>query len=113
METKANMQTQRCTEISIQLRIDSERLIVQQRELHTNERAIRSQNNQLQNLDRQVRETGDPEGLAKQIQAVERRRSQLEAEKGRLLTEISRLNNNLRKLNAEFSSLRCGRDRRA
>ncbi|PCJ68460.1 MAG: hypothetical protein COA62_14960 [Rhodobiaceae bacterium] len=113
METKANMQAQRCAGLTHRMRVIQQEITTQRRELEHAEGGIRTQERRLENLDSQARRTGDPEGFSGEIAAARRELSQEQRKRDRIEQKIRDLETDLRELVNEFNSLRCGRDREA
>lgn len=113
METKANMQAERCAELKRTVQTIEEMILTQRREQSFAEDRIRSQENRLAQLGAQIQRTGDPEGFAGQVLEAERELDRAERRKNEAISELRKLEGNLRKVEVEFNSLRCGRERGA
>lgn len=113
METKVNMQAERCAGLAHRIRVNQQEITVQQRELEHAEGGIRAQERRLEGLDSQVRRTGDPEGFSGEIAAAQRELSLEQRKRDRIEQKIRDLETDLREVVNEFNSLRCGRDREA
>lgn len=113
METKANMQAQRCAGLAHRMQAIQQEITIQRRELEHAEGGIRTQERRLESLNNQVRRTNDPEGFSREIAAAQRERALEEIKRDRIEQKIRDLEADLRGLVNEFNSHRCGRDREA